>query len=242
MEETLKIINYKEIGSVVFIRKNKVRNLRIIIKPYKDVNVVFPKNMSIESAVSFVEQKKDWIKKSQSKIKVYENKITVFDEHTIFKTNDYTLKIGKHEKSTIKTIIGNGLISIKFPDYANINDNRIQKAIRNAINKAWKIEAMKYLPERLNQLSSQHNLKYNALIMRDNKSRWGSCSRNNKISLNIHLMRLPMCLCDYVILHELAHTIHKNHQKRFWDFLQTLTNGRAKELDKELNNYNPQIW
>jgi predicted metal-dependent hydrolase len=55
-------------------------------------------------------------------------------------------------------------------------------------------------------------------------------------------MRLPKELRDYVILHELAHTVEKNHQPPFWNFLDTLTEGNAKKLDKELKNYTTRIF
>ena len=54
-------------------------------------------------------------------------------------------------------------------------------------------------------------------------------------------MRLPEHLCDYVILHELCHTIEKNHGKHFWTLLDKVS-GNAKGLDKELKNYNPSIF
>jgi predicted metal-dependent hydrolase len=92
------------------------------------------------------------------------------------------------------------------------------------------------------QLADKNHLKFSRLTYRDNKTRWGSCSRDNKISLNIHLMRLPDHLCEYVILHELAHTIYKHHQKAFWQYLDQLTSGRARILDKQLNGYSPEVW
>jgi predicted metal-dependent hydrolase len=55
-------------------------------------------------------------------------------------------------------------------------------------------------------------------------------------------MRLPHHLCNYVILHELAHTLHKHHQMAFWQYLDRLTDGKARKLDKELNGYSPEIW
>jgi predicted metal-dependent hydrolase len=54
-------------------------------------------------------------------------------------------------------------------------------------------------------------------------------------------MRLPEALCDYVIVHELGHVVHKNHSKKFWDFLEQVLPG-AKKLDKTLNNYHLVYW
>ena len=82
-----------------------------------------------------------------------------------------------------------------------------------------KIEAKQYLPDKVKSLADKFGFKYNELALKNIKSRWGSCSRKNNINLSIHLMRLPDHLIDYVILHELVHTVHHNHSARFWNLL-----------------------
>ncbi len=64
------------------------------------------------------------------------------------------------------------------------------------------------------------NLYPNHVGFRNNKTRWGSCSHNNRISLNIQLLKLPISSIEYVIVHELAHIKHKNHSKEFWTFVE----------------------
>jgi predicted metal-dependent hydrolase len=241
-EEEVFTLDLKDIGKVTFIRKTSLKNLKIIIKPFKGVMVYIPRMISSERARRFVEEKSDWIKKGQQKFKKFEKGITVFNENTSFQTRNHTLNLCRHAKPTIKTTIGGNMIQVVFPQFADILDQRIQGAIRKAIVQTWRIEAREYLVDRTKELASNWDLSFSRLTVRDNKTRWGSCSRKNNINLNIHLMRLPNHLSDYVILHELSHTIHKHHQKEFWTFLNTLTQGKAKMLDKELNNYAPEIW
>jgi predicted metal-dependent hydrolase len=92
------------------------------------------------------------------------------------------------------------------------------------------------LAARLNQLAKEHGFKFNKFFLRNQKTRWGTCSGKNNISLNINLIRLPRQLQDYVILHELAHTKHKNHSKKFWAHLDKFV-GDAKKLKKEMSKY-----
>lgn len=80
----------------------------------------------------------------------------------------------------------------------------------------------RFLGQRLTVLASQHQFHYNKVSYRNQKSRWGSCSAQNNISLNMKLYFLPGDLRDYVLLHELAHTREKNHGPAFWDILFTL--------------------
>jgi predicted metal-dependent hydrolase len=63
----------------------------------------------------------------------------------------------------------------------------------------------------------------------------------NNINLSLHLMRLPEALCDYVILHELAHTVEKNHGPRFWALLDKIS-GDARGLDNQLKNFKIAIF
>jgi predicted metal-dependent hydrolase len=97
--------------------------------------------------------------------------------------------------------------------------------------------ARKLLIERLDQLAKKNGFSYNRVFIRNQKTRWGSCSIRNNINLNVNLMRLPEELIDYTILHELVHTRVKNHGKQFWDQLADIV-GDAKKLDKKLGRYN----
>lgn len=92
------------------------------------------------------------------------------------------------------------------------------------------------LKTRLSQLARLNGLSYNKVSIRNQKTRWGSCSSRNNISLNMNLARLPQELRDYVILHELVHTKYKNHSRKFWKEINRLV-GDAKALQKKLKQY-----
>jgi predicted metal-dependent hydrolase len=98
-------------------------------------------------------------------------------------------------------------------------------------------EAIGTLIGRLEEMAKIHNLKYAKVSIRNQKTKRGSCSAKNNISLNINLARLPDELRDYVILHELVHTRIKNHSKKFWAELDKVTGRSAKELSKKLRKY-----
>lgn len=90
------------------------------------------------------------------------------------------------------------------------------------------------LKNRLREMADKHGFKYNKVFIRNQKTRWGSCSNLNNINLNINLVSLTEELMDYVIMHELVHTEIKNHSKKFWSRLNEYVGGKAKELDKNL--------
>ena len=90
---------------------------------------------------------------------------------------------------------------------------------------------------RLDYFSDKYNLPYRRAAFRCQKTRWGSCSAKNNISLNVNIAFLPKELQDYILLHELCHIRHKNHSKKFWSELDKYVGGRSKELRRELKQH-----
>lgn len=98
-----------------------------------------------------------------------------------------------------------------------------------------KEDAKKRIIERLYYLAGENGFMCNRVTIKHQKTRWGSCSPKNNISLNIKLILLPEVLLDYVILHELVHTKIHNHSRKFWSELDRYVNhskASAKQLRK----------
>lgn len=97
-------------------------------------------------------------------------------------------------------------------------------------------EAKAILTGRLRELAAMHGFSYNRVFIRNQKTRWGSCSHLDNISLNMNLVRLTDEIRDYVIVHELVHTQVKNHSRRFWAELERYVPG-ARGLDRQLRKH-----
>ncbi|MFC1964919.1 M48 family metallopeptidase [Chloroflexota bacterium] len=109
--------------------------------------------------------------------------------------------------------------------------------LRSGVNETVdKEKARKVLTRRLKQLADKYGFVYNTVSFRNQKTRWGSCSSQNNISLNIKLITLPDELIDYVILHELIHTREKNHGKAFWAEMDKIM-GNGKKMTLKLRKY-----
>ena len=102
---------------------------------------------------------------------------------------------------------------------------------------ALRRKAKSVLPARLAQSAALHGFKYSAVKIRKSKTRWGSCSTKGTISLSFYLLLLPENLIDYVLLHELCHTVHLNHSPAFWALVNQCTQNRAAEFRKEIKKY-----
>lgn len=93
------------------------------------------------------------------------------------------------------------------------------------------------LPPRIERIAARTGLKYAKLTIRASRTKWGSCSGRNHISLSLFLVTLPEHLRDYVIVHELCHTVHHNHSPRFHALVDQLVGGHEKALNRELRAF-----
>jgi len=88
--------------------------------------------------------------------------------------------------------------------------------LRPAIERHLRLLAAKELPPRVVELAALHRLPVRQVSVRNQRSRWGSCSRRGTISLNWRLVQVPPPVRDYLVWHELAHLKEMNHSRRFW--------------------------
>ncbi|MEJ0062721.1 MAG: SprT family zinc-dependent metalloprotease [Alphaproteobacteria bacterium] len=94
--------------------------------------------------------------------------------------------------------------------------------------------------KRLDFWAERLGVRYNRLVVSSPQKLWGSCSADNTIRLNWQLVMAPLPLLDYVVAHELAHVVHKNHSQRFWGFLaKTMPDYKARR--KELRKFGPRL-
>ncbi len=101
--------------------------------------------------------------------------------------------------------------------------------------------ALQYLPGRIAQIAAMTGLSYSGLRLGCATTRWGSCNQLNAITLTIFIMALPSHLIDFIITHELCHTVHHNHSPKFHALVNELTHGHERELDRELKTWRIKI-
>jgi len=225
---TAKVVQFKPIGSVNFIKNRRSKNIKIRVKPDQSVHVSFPFYVSSTEVSQFVMKSINWITDQQQKFETKKSKIEVRQFQT--KLHSISIVAGTENKTKVNFTE----IEIRLAD---LNSDSSRSYLENVMVGIYRFEAHKILPSKLSELAQKHGFQFNRLTIRNNKRNWGSCSSKNNISLNLQMMKLPDELIDYILLHELVHTRIKNHGPQFWDKLEELTNFRARELSKQVRKF-----
>lgn len=158
-------------------------------------------------------------------------------DETEMQTATFRLHIFRTDRDNFYMKLDNGLLHIACPTQTDFADERVQKLLKDFLEQALRHEARRLLPSRLLNLASQHGFTCTGVKIFNSKTHWGSCTPRRSINLSLSLMLLPWHLIDYVLLHELCHTIEMNHSDRFWALMDKVTDGKASELRKELKRY-----
>ncbi|MGF7229687.1 MAG: M48 family metallopeptidase [Candidatus Saccharibacteria bacterium] len=230
----VKQITIPEIGQVTMYKRRGNRSLRLSVAADGEVRVSLPYWVPYKAAEEFVKGKARWIANNKH---VNPDPIAhgqyIGKNHRIY----FTAEEGR---TTVSTRVYNTEIYVMHPLRIDPTDSKVQSRAHAAGIRALKQEAERLLPDRLNQLATEHFFSYKNVGVKQLKSRWGSCSSQKEITLNLFLMQLPWHLIDYVLLHELTHTKVMRHGPPFWAELEEhLPN--ARELRQEINTYQPVL-
>jgi len=227
-----------DLGCIQFTKRKHSKRITVRYDPEGRLKVSLPQSVSYRAGIQYLQSNKKVIREKVVDLQAEQYSHDLSN----FQTRWHEVEIRRENRTTLAYQIRQGKIGVRIPRDMEPKDHAVQKTIRQALEEALRVEAWIYLPQRLNELASRYNLTYNNLYIKKVQSLWGSCSSKNNINLNIHLMRLPDHLIDYVLSHELCHTLHKNHSHLFWNHLQHLMNDDVIQLRNELNQYSPKLY
>lgn len=208
--------------------------MTIMVRPDCTVRLTLPRRTALSEGLAFLDSKREWVERTLEKWRSRPAPPLLREP---LSTRSHTLQLAPSDRSTIRVSVRGGIIKVEYPEALTVEDAAMQQAIKKGLEEAWRREAKELLPRRVEELARDNNLIYRSVTVRNTVSKWGSCSVRNDISLSLHLMRLPDHLIDYIILHELCHTVHKNHGPNFHALLDQLTGGRHKQFKAETRRF-----
>lgn len=226
-----KQVEIPDIGTVTLHKRRGNRSLRLSVGAGGEIRVSMPYWLPYKVGEQFARGKADWLAEHRSP-----QPAGLRHGQSIGKA--HRLYFYPAESTKVTTRLKQGEIGVHHPAHLPAHHSEVQKAARTASIRALRREAEQLLPIRLRQLAAQTDFTFNSVEVKQLKSRWGSCSSKQEITLNLFLMQLPWHLIDYVLLHELTHTKVMRHGAPFWKELERHT-PLAKTLRKEIANYHP---
>ncbi len=231
----------EELALIEFKNNPRAKRLRLTASKIKGLELTAPKWVNFEDCKDFLNQHHSWIKEHLEKMQ-NETRDGIFYPDKKYKTFKHELVFIPSAVLETKYRISANKIKLYYNESIDFKKNKkMQDLIKDVLIEVMRNEAKEYLPDRVAYLAFKNKLKYRNLYLKNMKSQWGSCSYENNINLSLHLMRLPVELLDYVLLHELANTVEKNHSPRFWNLVEKFM-PKAKLLDSNLKNYHPELF
>lgn len=225
----------EEFGTITLRRSARASHVRIRVAPDGRLRASLP----LYAPLFLV---KRLLKNSRAELRsmlAEQHNETTFEHGMIIGKSHSLLVRQTTTKATTATRHGQQII-VSLPKGGELNDPTNARIVRDTVIEALRIEAKSYLPKRLAFLAEKYGFNYTKVRFSHASGRWGSCSSNGTISLNIALMKLPFELIDYVLIHELSHTVHMNHSDKFWQ-LVSLGDPAYKNHRRTLKNENPSI-
>ena len=196
----------------------RARRLQIRIGPTGDVVVILPQGMNSSRVEPFIHEHREWIGKVRSRLPVSQQGLPVhkpgLPENIALNACDglwqVSYQLGTEQRSSVR----------ENPTMLRVNALDQRQACQT-LQRWLTRKARDYLQPGLQQLSSETELSFRRLSIRSQKTRWGSCSSSGTISLNRALLFLDADMVRYLMLHELCHTRHMNHSRRYWSLVQS---------------------
>jgi len=197
-----------------FVRHPRARRYVLRLCPDGTARVTIPRRGSWAEGKRFANRNIRWLEKQllrQASRPVTAREWTAGTE-ILFRGENARLDLNVSPQGC-EVRFGDQVVPIRQPATCNL---QVATNLRPRVEKhLWKLAARE-LTVRVVELATEHQFVVRRVSVRNQRSRWGSCSRQGTISLNWRLIQTPVFVRDYIILHELAHLKEMNHSRRFW--------------------------
>jgi predicted metal-dependent hydrolase len=200
---------------------SRAKHVRITLSLQDGLVVVVPKGFDRGRIPSLLEKKRRWIgnalKRTEEQRQLLQSEpVGVLPEQLALQGigQQWTIEYRSRQSPRVTVVERPGYRLLVSGNTDNIESCRV--SLRRWLNR----KAHEQIEPWLATLAEKHRFKFGRVIVRSQRTRWGSCSRGGTVSLNLKLLFISQDLAQYVLIHELCHTVHLNHSKKFWALLQ----------------------
>ena len=201
--------------------RESVRAKHVIIKMslHDGLVVVVPRGFDVRQVPKIIDEKREWIKRKAKQIQQKRNALDkdLAPRKILLRAIDEEWTVAYEQKNHSSWID----IDVQGERLLILSGNTTNHSlIRRALRSFLLVKARMDLPGLLLSMADEHGFVVSKASVRFQKTRWGTCSFQGAISLNAKLLLVPRDLVDYVMIHELCHTVHHNHSPEFWELVQ----------------------
>jgi len=194
---------------IEFVRVRRARRYILRVRPDGSLRITIPRSGSRTEAIAFLARQVAWIARERARVRREQAPLR-WTRGSLIQLDGIGVPIVITPTAAGSVAhYGGRSVCVKDPD-----------DVRADIERDLRQLARERLVPRLHELAGQHGLAVSRVTIRNQRSRWGSCSRARAIALNFRLVQTPPDVCDYVLIHELMHLRQQNHGPRFWALVE----------------------
>ncbi|KPU43042.1 hypothetical protein OXPF_32920 [Oxobacter pfennigii] len=199
----------------------KLKNLRVSIG-INGVKVSMPYSINIPEVEKILLNKSQWLYKHYIRFQhiMLDKAMNEWspDSGLMFRGKKFEITVDGGDKKGVSVYRFDD--SFKIIIDRNIKGTEKNELIKIAFERMYKNIAKDLIEQRVSYYSSIMGLSYNKVTIKDQKTRWGSCSKKGNLNFNYRLIMAPDEVADYVVIHELCHLKHLNHSEKFWNMVR----------------------
>ena len=213
----------------------RARRISLRIREPGLVEVVVPVRHVVPHPESILQRHAGWILRTFERLRRAGAGGEKFGEGSriLFLGTERTVRVERCERKRPSIIITENEIIVRLSP-ASPED------IRPLLGRWMRREAGSILPARVSELNEKWGFRYANIAVRNQRTRWGSCSRRGNLSFNWRLVMLPPEVAEYLIFHELAHLKYLDHSPRFWRFVESMCPG-FRHSERWLRKYGRSV-
>ena len=204
--------------------KTRRKTIGITVDMNGEVKVSAPLRISEKQIREIVQEKAGWIiKKVNEAIERNSNIVPrqfVSGEKFLYLGEEYTLEVVEKDSGKAKVLMQEDTMTVYIS--RGLSGESRKQAIKEAIMKWYRRRFAEVAKERIDKYSLQLKVAPCRVMIKNQKTRWGSCSKKGNINLNWRLIMAPLHVIDYVVVHELCHLKVMNHSKDFWSLVESI--------------------
>lgn len=201
------------------VQSRLARNISLKISQESGLEITIPMRFNPSRMTPFIREKQDWIVKHVTRMEQMKQRAPHLREgavvHILGEPKILRFMLSQSLRTSIEDMGSELHINMR-----SLAAPSAKESAKKAIELFLRRRIKHYLRTRATVLAATMNTHYGNITIRAQKSRWGSCTRDNNLNFNWRLVFFPAAVTDYVIMHELTHTVHHNHSARFYAMLE----------------------